>query len=60
MKRYVAELANDIINRDKKNDLMRDDMREQRKISIEHMVELCREGFITDVEAVYQISSLNL
>lgn len=60
MKRYVTELANDIINRDKNNDLMRDDMREQRKVSIEHMVELCRDGLITDVEAVYQISSLNL
>lgn len=60
MKRYVTELANDIINRDNENDLMRTDVKKQRKASIEHIVELCRDGFITDVEAVYQISSLNI
>lgn len=60
MKRYVTELANDIINRDNENDLMRADVKKQRKASIEHIVGLCRDGFITDVEAVYQISSLNI
>ena len=60
MKRYVTELANDIINHDNENSLMRADVKEQRKVSIEHIVELCRDGFIPDVEAVYQISSLNI
>lgn len=60
MKRYVTELANDIINHDNENDLMRADVKKQRKAFIEHIVKLCRDGFITDVEAVYQISSLNL
>lgn len=60
MKRYVTELANDIINRDNENDMMRADVKKQRKASIEYIVRLCRDGFITDIEAVYQISSLNI
>lgn len=60
MKRYVTELANDIINCDKENNLMRPDIKERRKASIEHTVELCREGLITNAEAVHQISSINL
>lgn len=59
MKRYVTELANDIINHDNENDMMRADVKKQRKASIEYIVRLCRDGFITDIEAVYQISSLN-
>lgn len=60
MKRFVIELANDIISRDAKNELMRPEVRNERKTTIERFVKICNDGLITDYEAVYGISRFQL
>ena len=53
MKPYVTELANDIIETNKNNPLMRDDMRKKIENYVNWVLEDCKAGLITDYEAVY-------
>ena len=45
-KRYVKEFANDILENDKNNNLMKDWLKEERKETIEHILDDYNDGFI--------------
>ena len=55
MKRYVKEFANEILNNDKKNKLMDLQIKKNRKAVIEENLEDCKNGFITNHEALSQL-----
>lgn len=56
MKRYVSELANDVLNKNKNNELMTDATQNNEKKFIENVLADCESGFISDTEAVYLIA----
>ena len=55
MKRYVKEFANEILNDDKKNKLMQSQIKKNRKAAIEAILEDCKNGYITNREALSQL-----
>ena len=55
MKRYVKEFANEILNNDKKNKLMQPQIKKNRKAAIEEILEDCKNGLITNHEALSQL-----
>ena len=55
MKRYVKEFANEILNNDKKNKLMQSQIKKNRKAAIEEILEDCKNGLITNHEALSQL-----
>lgn len=55
MKRYVKEFANEILNDDKKNKLMQSQIKKNRKAAIEEILEDCKDGLITNHEALSQL-----
>ena len=55
MKRYVKEFANEILNNDKKNKLMQPQIKKNRKAAIEEILEDCKDGLITNHEALSQL-----
>lgn len=56
MKSYVFDYANDLINSNKENNLMRDDMRKKIEEYIETVLDDYRLGLISTDEALYQMS----
>lgn len=58
-KRYVKEFANDILESDKNNNLMKDWLKEERKEAIEYILEAYNDGFITAIEAVYKLATIS-
>lgn len=58
-KRYVKEFANDILESDKNNNLMKDWLKEERKETIEYILEDYNDGFITSIEAVYKLATIS-
>ncbi len=59
MKRYVKEFANDILNSDKKNPLMKQEFKDKHKKLIASILEDCEAGLITNAEAVYQLATIS-
>lgn len=57
MKRYVTELANDIINTNRANTLMRDDVRGKIEGIVLAILEDYKAGLISAHEAVYCMTS---
>ena len=55
MKRYVKEFANEILNNDKKNKLIQPQIKKNRKAAIEEILEDCKNGLITNYEALSQL-----
>ena len=55
MKRYVKEFANEILNNDKKNKLMDLQIKKNRKAAIEEILEDCKNGLITNYEALSKL-----
>lgn len=60
MKRYVTELANDIIRTNKANTLMREDVREKIEHTIAAILEDYKNGYITAHEAVHTMTGEGL
>lgn len=56
MKSYVFDYANDIINTNKENALMRQDMRSKIECYVESVLDDYKGGFITTDEAMYLLS----
>ncbi len=56
MKRYVTELANDIIKTNRANTLMRDDVRGKIEGIINAILDNYKEGYITAHEAVHTMT----
>ena len=56
MKRYVTELANDIIKSNRANTLMREDVREKIEGVINAIVDDYKAGLITAHEAVHTMT----
>lgn len=56
MKRYVTEFANDIINTNKNNPLMRNDIKEKIENYIENVLQDYKAGLVTSREAIYLMS----
>jgi len=57
MKRYVTELANDIIKTNRENTLMRDDVRGKIEGIINAILDDYKAGLITAHEAVHAMTS---
>lgn len=56
MKQYVFDYANDLINNNKNNPIMRDDMRNKIEQYIECVLGDYKAGLISTDEALYQMS----
>lgn len=60
MKRYVKELANDIIKHDKENMLMQRIYKDRREQAVMSILSDCESGFMSDFEAVNQLVNIKL
>lgn len=58
MKQYVFDFAADMMLQDLENELMREDVREDRKQSILAVLDNYKEGCCTTVETMYLIAKI--
>lgn len=56
---YVKAFADDILENDKNNKLMKHWLKEERKETIEYILEDYNDGFITAIEAVYKLATIS-
>lgn len=58
MKRYVKEFANDILNSDKKNKLMKQEYKDEHRRIVESVLDDYKAGLIGSSEAMYVLSKM--